>query len=243
MIYFSHKVNITIITGSEVFMKLLVVEDEELLLNVITKGLRRCGYAVDQAEDGEVALELFDTNEYDLIILDLNLPKIDGMEVLRKIRKSNSTVKVLILSARSDIEDRVQGLDDGANDYMVKPFDFMELEARIRCLLRQSTIMQDSVIKVNDLVLDTKRKCASINKKALDLTKKEYGILEYLVLHKNQVISTERLIEHVWDSETDLFSNTFKFHMSSLKKKISEVSAEDIIRNVRGQGYIVEDEG
>lgn len=222
-------------------MKLLVVEDEEMLLNVISKGLKRCGYAVDQAEDGETALELFKTNEYDLIVLDLNLPKLDGMEVLRRIREANSSVKVLILSARSDIEDRILGLDDGANDYLVKPFDFLELEARIRCLLRQSIIMQDTVIKVKELIIDTKRKSAVINGKTLELTRKEYGILEYLVLNKNQMISAEVLIEHVWDSETDLFSNTFKFHMSSLRKKIAELTTQELIKNSRGQGYIVED--
>ncbi len=223
-------------------MKLLVVEDEELLLNIITKGLKRCGYAVDKAEDGEVALELFDTNEYDLIILDLNLPKLDGMEVLKEIRKRSGTVRVLILSARSELEDRILGLDDGANDYMVKPFDFLELEARIRCLLRQSTIMQEKEIKIKDLILDTNKKSVQINGKVLELTKKEFGILEYLVLNRNHIISAECLIEHVWDSDTDLFSNTFKFHMSSLKKKISELTSEEIIRNIRSQGYIVEDE-
>lgn len=222
-------------------MKLLVVEDEEMLLNVISKGLKRCGYAVDKAEDGETALELFKLNEYDLIVLDLNLPKLDGMEVLRRIRESNSSIKVLILSARSEIEDRILGLDDGANDYLVKPFDFLELEARIRCLLRQSIIMQDTVIKIKELIIDTKRKSAVINGKALELTRKEYGILEYLVLNKNQMISAEVLIEHVWDSEIDLFSNTFKFHMSSLRKKIAELTALELIKNSRGQGYIVED--
>lgn len=222
-------------------MKLLVVEDEEMLLNIIAKGLKRCGYAVDKAEDGEVALEMFEFNEYDLIILDLNLPKVDGMEVLREIRKKNSLVKVLILSARSEIEDRILGLDDGANDYLVKPFDFLELEARIRCLLRQQAIMQDSVIQIKDMLLDTKKKSVTIQQATLDLTKKEYAVLEYLVLNKNRIISAERIIEHVWDSDTDMFSNTFKFHMSSLKKKIAEVTSQDLIRNVRGQGYIVED--
>lgn len=222
-------------------MKLLVVEDEEMLCNIIAKGLKKCGYAVDQAEDGEAALELFGLNEYDLIVLDLNLPKIDGMEVLRNIRKSDTLVKVIILSARSEIEDRILGLDDGANDYLVKPFDFKELEARIRCLLRQPTIMQELEISIRELRVDIRKKTAYINQTPLELTKKEYGILEYLVLHKNSVISAECLLEHVWDSNVDMFSNTFKFHMSSLKKKISEKTTSELIRNVRGQGYIIDE--
>lgn len=222
-------------------MKLLVVEDEEMLLNIVAKGLKRCGYAVDKAADGEEALELFSLNEYDLVVLDLNLPGIDGMEVLRQIRMENTLVKVIILSARSDIEDRISGLDDGANDYLVKPFDFKELEARIRCLLRQPVIMQETEIQIKDVTVNTSKKNVTIKLQPLELTKKEYGILEYLVLHKNSIISAESLIEHVWDSEVDMFSNTFKFHMSSLKKKMAELTPTEIIRNIRGQGYIVED--
>jgi DNA-binding response OmpR family regulator len=222
-------------------VKLLVVEDEEMLRSIVVKGLKKCGYAVDGAGDGEEALELFAVNEYDLVVLDLNLPGIDGMEVLRQIRKGNTAVKVIILSARSELEDRILGLDDGANDYMIKPFDFLELEARIRCLLRQPTIMQATEIRIGEMVINTGKKSVSINEMPLELTKKEYGILEYLALHKNNIISAECLIEHVWDSETDMFSNTFKFHMSSLKRKIAELTLAELIRNVRGQGYIVED--
>jgi DNA-binding response OmpR family regulator len=222
-------------------MKLLVVEDEEMLQSIIAKGLKKYGYAVDKAGDGEEALELFSVNEYDLVVLDLNLPGIDGLEVLKQIRKVNTTVKVIILSARAEIEDRILGLDDGANDYMVKPFDFLELEARIRCLLRQPTVMQEAFVCIREMTVDTKKKSVAINNLPLELTRKEYGILEYLVLHKNSIISAETLIEHVWDSEADMFSNTFKFHMSSLKKKIAELTPNELIRNVRGQGYIVEE--
>lgn len=231
----------TIVTGGD-SMKLLVVEDDEMLCNIIAKGLRKCGYAVDRAEDGEAATELFGLNEYDLIVLDLNLPKLDGMEVLRQIRRTDTQVKVIILSARSEIEDRILGLDDGANDYLVKPFDFKELEARIRCLLRQPTVMQENEVKIRELSIDIRKKAAYINQLPLELTRKEYGILEYLVLHRNCVISAENLMEHVWDSNVDMFSNTFKFHMSSLKKKISEKTPSELIRNIRGQGYIIEEE-
>ncbi|MDD5937163.1 MAG: response regulator transcription factor [Clostridiales bacterium] len=218
-------------------MKLLIVEDEKMLQTIIAKGLKKYGYAVDKADDGEMALQMFMENEYDLIVLDLNLPKVDGMDVLRQIRQENQQIKVLILSARSDIEDRIAGLDDGANDYLVKPFDFKELEARIRCLLRQRVVMDDLILTNGLLLIDTKKKMACYDGVPLELTKKEYGILEYLMVHKDEVVSAETLIEHVWDSEVDLFSNTFKFHMSSLRKKISNVSNQDLIKNIRGVGY------
>ncbi|WP_167956944.1 response regulator transcription factor [Anaerosporobacter faecicola] len=223
-------------------MKLLIVEDEILMHNIIAKGLKKTGYAVDSAYDGEEALELFDVNSYDLIVLDLNLPKVDGMEVLHQIRQKDHEVKVLILSARSRVEDRIQGLDAGSNDYLVKPFDFQELEARIRCLLRRNFIQEDTVQRYHNITLDTAKKMIFVDDKKCDLTKKEYGILEYLLLHKNRVIQTEELIEHVWDSETDLFSNSFKFHMSSLKKKLAANDANIMIKNLRGQGYLIEDE-
>lgn len=222
-------------------MKLLIVEDEIRLKEILAKGLKKCGYAVDTAEDGEEALEQFEVNEYDLIVLDLNLPKVDGMEVLRIIRRSNRTVKILILTARSDIEDRVKGLDDGGNDYLVKPFDFKELEARIRCLLRQQVVIQETNLTAAGITLNQVKCIALAGDQELGLTKKEYSILQYLILNKNKVISTEQLIEHVWDSETDLFSNSFKFHMSSLKKKLADKRSEGVIRNIRGQGYIIED--
>ncbi len=222
-------------------MKLLIVEDEIRLKEILAKGLKKCGYAVDTAGDGEEALELFEVNEYDLLVLDLNLPKVDGMEVLRIIRKTNRTVKVLILTARSDIEDRVKGLDDGGNDYLVKPFDFKELEARIRCLLRQQVVMKETNLTAAGITLNLAKCIALARDQELGLTKKEYSILQYLILHKNHVISAEQLIEHVWDSDTDPFSNTFKFHMSSLKKKITDKLSDGVIRNIRGQGYIIED--
>jgi DNA-binding response OmpR family regulator len=220
-------------------MKLLLVEDEIQLQGILAKGLKKCGYAVDTAGDGEEALELFEVNEYDLIILDLSLPKIDGLEVLKNIRKSNHTIKILILSARSDTEDRITGLDRGANDYLVKPFDYDELKARIRCLLRQQVVMQETELTVAGITINLARYTVKIGDEVLPLTKKEFSILEYLMLNKNKVISAEQIIEHVWDSEADLFSQSFKFHISSLKKKIAEKYPEEVIRNVRGQGYII----
>lgn len=223
------------------FVKLLIVEDEKMMHGIIIKGLRKAGYALDSAYDGEEALMMFDVNVYDLIILDLNLPKVDGLDVLKQIRMRDKEVKILILSARSDVENRIRGLDAGSNDYLVKPFDFYELEARIRCLLRRNFIQSDVLQTYNNMTLDTAKKLLLVEGDKCELTKKEYSILEYLLLHKNRVISTEELIEHVWDSETDLFSNSFKFHMSSLKKKLTISGANIVIKNLRGQGYMVEE--
>lgn len=221
-------------------MKLLLVEDEEELAAIISKGLRKSGYAVDNAYDGEEALYFYEVNEYDLIILDLNLPKLDGLEVLNKMRKRDSSIKVIILSARSDIEDRVIGLDMGANDYLIKPFDFKELEARIRMLLRISFTQNSAVPTCGMLEINTVSKVASIGKGQLQLTKKEYAILEYLLLHKDTVISFEQLIEHVWESEADLFSNSLKYHIHSIKKKMNEMGCyAEYIKNIRGHGYIL----
>ncbi|SFA81485.1 response regulator transcription factor [Clostridium frigidicarnis] len=226
-------------------MKLLLVEDEIMLSNIICKGLKKCGYAIDLAFDGEEAIELFEINEYDLIILDLNLPKIDGIEVLSLIRQKNNEIKILILSARSEIDDKITGLDNGANDYLVKPFDFKELDARIRCLLRRSFIQNPTILNFENIKMDTSLKSVFIDEHLINLTKKEYSIFEYLMLNKNKVISSEELIEHIWDSDVDLFSNSLKFHIHSLKKKLSMILGEkEIIKNIRGQGYtILENQG
>lgn len=221
-------------------MKLLLVEDEKMLSKVITKGLKKHGYAVDNAYDGEEALQFLEINDYDLVILDLNLPKIDGIDVLKDIRKTDNELKVIILSARSDVEDKIIGLDSGANDYLAKPFEFAELEARIRNLLRRAFVQQNVKLSCGEITIDTASKIVKVKDIIVELTKKEYSILEYLMYNKNKVISAEKVIEHVWDSDVDLFSNSFKFHIHSLKKKLS-VSEGDVIRNIRGQGYILTD--
>lgn len=219
-------------------MKLLLVEDEEDLSTIVAKELQQSGYAVDTAYDGEEALYMYDVNEYDLIILDLNLPVIDGLEVLKEIRKKDTYTKVLILSARTQVEQRVEGLNLGANDYMVKPFDFSELEARINALLRIDFIQSPSILKCGNLKINLLLKQAEISGKALPLTKKEYSILEYLFRHRDKVVSAETLIEHIWNSDVDLFSNSLHYHIHSLKKKLNS----SYIKNIRGYGYILSEE-
>ena len=220
-------------------MRILLVEDEKKLSNSIVKGLTNAGYAVDAAYDGEEALYEYEVNEYDLIILDLNLPKKDGIDILREIREKDNEMKILILSARTKIDDRILGLDEGANDYLIKPFDFGELKARIRNLLRRDFVQKPQDLTLNGLTVDTKAKRVLYHTQEITLTRKEYGILEYLMLHKNQIISAETLTEHVWNNEFDPFSNSFRYHIHSLKKKISAASGLDFIKTVWGQGYII----
>lgn len=222
-------------------LKLLLLEDEEMLSSVIAKGLRKLGYAVDTAFDGEEALYLYEINSYDLLILDLNVPHIDGLAVLKKIRKIDEITKILILSARSKVNDRIIGLDSGANDYLIKPFDFGELEARIRNLLRRTFVQKSPVLICKNLKLDTSTKKVYWDNISIELTKKEYSILEYLLMNKNKVISAEDIIEHVWDSEFDPFSNVLRYHIHTLKKKLAQYSELDLIKTVRGQGYIIEE--
>lgn len=221
-------------------MKLLVVEDEKKLSRVLARGLNKLRYAVDCAYDGEEALAMYEVNDYDLMILDLNLPKLDGLEVLRRIRERDETFRVLILSARGSVEDRVAGLDSGANDYLTKPFDFRELEARVRGLLRREFVQKNTILCLDGLQVDTVQRTANWKGNAIPLAKKEYGILEYL-LHAAKTVSAEELMEHVWNSEVDLFSNTLKYHISSLRRKLKDVAGDTVeIVSLRGQGYRIQ---
>lgn len=185
-------------------MKILLVEDDLSLQQSVAKGLRKFGYCVDAVSDGEEALRAFEINEYDAVVLDLSLPELDGIDVLKEIRRANGEIGVLILSARSELDDIVLGLDNGANDYMGKPFHFRELESRLRALLRRKFIQQDSMIRMGGLAIDTARKIERFRGQTVELTRKEYGILEYLALHRDRHVSAEELIEHVWESESGL---------------------------------------
>lgn len=218
-------------------MRVLVVEDDLDLLNLLEEGLTMYGYAVDKASDGEEAIDMAYIEDYDIIILDINLPKKDGFEVLDEIRKFNQEVNIIMLTARSDIDDRVKGLDFGANDYMVKPFDLKELDARMRALLRRKSITEATILEAGNMKFDTITREAFVGDEKINLTQKETGILEYLFLNKERFVSSEELIDHVWDSNADSFSNSVRVHMSSLRKKIKEVSGENKIQNVIGKGY------
>lgn len=221
-------------------MRLLLIEDEEDLINTLSRGLRKVGYAVDTATDGRDGLDLFYMNEYDLIILDLNLPSMDGLEILSKIREENQDCKILILSARSNYEQRIEGLDKGADDYLVKPFDFGELNARIRNLLRRSFTKQSTKLKYENIIIDmAKRTVYGENNENIDIRPKEFAILEYLIINRGRVISAEELIEHIWDNDESMFSNVIKVHLSNLRKKLNQHCKEEIILNVRGVGYTI----
>ena len=224
-------------------MKILYVEDELELSEVVCSGLRKCNYAVDAAYDGEQALDFYRAYEYDVVVLDLNLPEIDGLEVLRRIRGKDAKTKILILSARNAVDDRVKGLDMGANDYLTKPFDFLELEARIRTLCRIAYIQVANVLYCQGFALDMAQKIVSYGAVKLSLTKKEYAILEYLFLHKNQIVDTKSLLEHAWESDADFYPDTLKYHIHAIKKKIAEIGCpSEVIKNVRGVGYTVTEE-
>ena len=217
-------------------MKLLIIEDEESLQTALSKGFHKLEYTVDTASDGEEALELFFSSTYSLVVLDLNLPKLDGMEVLREIRIDNKELPVLILSARSEVEDKIAGFDKGANDYLAKPFHFGELEARVRALLRRSFKTADAVIEIGTVRIDTALKRLFVAGEEVSLSKKEYGIIEYLCLRRGEAILPVELIEHIWETEADDVFNSFKVHLSKLRKKLPA----HFIQSARGRGYYVE---
>ena len=220
-------------------MRILIIEDETTLCNSIAEGLRMDGYEVDSCQDGLDALELCEVEHYDLILLDLNLPGMDGMEVLRRLRKEDEETRVLILSARGQIRDKVQGLDAGANDYLTKPFHFEELEARVRSLTRRKFIQKDVCLQCGEISFDTKARTAVAKGQSLSLTRKEAGLLEYLLLHQGQVISQEEMLEHLWDNSVNSFSNSIRVHISSLRKKLRTALGYDPIQNKIGQGYMI----
>lgn len=218
-------------------MRIIIVEDETDLCDSIAEGLQIDGYAVDTCYDGEEAYELITTETYDLVVLDLNLPGMDGIDILSKVRSQDKNIKILILSARSTVSDKVTGLDSGANDYLAKPFDFEELEARIRCLLRRTFIQEDTILVWDSISLDTVRRSASVNGEELALTKKELALLEYFLLHPDKVISQEEMMEHVWNMEADSLSNAVRVHIASLRKKLKAALSYDTIATKIGAGY------
>ena len=220
-------------------MHLLVIEDERVLCETIVRSLRRLAYSVDHCYDGDKALELLGTERYDLVLLDLNLHGKVGMTVLRTFSQRDRKTPVLILSARSEVKDKVEGLDAGANDYLSKPFHLAELEARIRSLTLRQFTQQDVLLTFKALSFDTRSRTATVNGQTLALTRKETGILEYLMVHQGRPVSQEELMEHVWDNSVDSFSNSIRVHISALRKKLRAALGYDPIRNRIGEGYLM----
>jgi DNA-binding response OmpR family regulator len=220
-------------------MRILVVEDEENLADAIAKGLMQQAYSVDVVYDGNQALDSIEINDYDLIVLDLNLPGVDGLEICRRVRSSNAQIGILMLTARAGYDDRVNGLDLGADDYLVKPFHFPELLARVRAVLRREGEKRQVILRVNDLVIDPNALVAYVGNQKLILTAKEFAILEYLMKNVGRVISQEELLEHIWNEEANLFTQTIKVHVNNLRNKLKVLGRDEIIRTVKGKGYIV----
>ncbi len=219
-------------------MKLLVVEDEKDVASAICRILSRNGYSVDLASNGKQALDMVEVNDYDLMILDLNLPDLDGLEICRCTRTSHSGLLILILTARDKLEDIVKGLDAGADDYLTKPFQLAEIMARIRALLRRDMRCRNPLLTINGLCLDPAERVVWKGNRRLELTRKEFGILEYMMRHPGEVISQEMLLEHVWGSNMDPFSNTVRVHIQSLRRKLEDDGTESkYIETVVGEGY------
>lgn len=222
-------------------MRVLIIEDEAKVASFIQKGLQQEHYAVDVAHDGEEGLYQAETFDYDVVILDLMLPKVSGLNVLRSLRLKKPGLPVLILTARGEVEDRVLGLDSGANDYLVKPFAYAELSARIRVLLRRSP-HEDTKLRLADLEMDTATRRVSRGGKKIDLKPKEYALLEFLLRNARRPVTRTMIIEHVWDIHFDAVSNVVDVHINSLRNKLDKGFSPPLIHTQRGVGYILTDE-
>jgi heavy metal response regulator len=223
-------------------MRILVVEDEKKVGSFIKKGLEEEHYAVDIAYDGEEGLTLAQINEYDLILLDIMLPKLDGMEVLRQIRRNGSNVPILMLTARDSVEDIISGLDGGSDDYLTKPFSFDELVARVRALLRRRAKEKTDLLMVGDLSLSTSTHRVKRGGREIELTAKEYALLEYFMRNPNRVLTRVLITEHVWDYHFDPSTNVIDVYVNYLRKKIDQGFEKKLIHTIRGSGYMMKDE-
>ena len=221
-------------------MRVLLVEDEARVARFIARGLREQAYAVDLATDGEDALYQAAINTYDAIILDVMIPKKDGFEVCRELRAAGQRVPVLMLTARDAVEDRIKGLDTGADDYLTKPFEFGELLARLRALLRRGQELRSPIITVADLEIDTRGQRARRQGRLLNLTTKEYALLEFLARNAGRVVGREEIAEHVWDETFDPFSNLIEVYINRLRRKVDGPFDVPLIHTRRGAGYVLQ---
>ncbi|MGQ9509996.1 MAG: response regulator transcription factor [Thermodesulfobacteriota bacterium] len=220
-------------------MRILVIEDERKVASFIKRGLEEEHYAVDTAYDGETGLSMVETNEYDLVVLDLMIPKINGMEVLRRIRANKNNVPILVLTAKDSTEDIVMGLDAGCDDYLTKPFEFKVFLARIRALLRREKIEKEPILKVADLTLSPVTHKVMRGGKEIELTSKEYALLEYFMRNPNRVLTRTMISEHVWDYHFDSMTNVIDVYVNYLRKKIDKGFEKKLIHTIRGVGYIL----
>jgi DNA-binding response OmpR family regulator len=220
-------------------MRILIAEDDAPLASFLRKGLGAEHYSVDLAGDGDTARDLAVTYDYDLLVLDLNLPKQDGIAVLQEVRNSKDTMPILILSGRTKIEDRVAALDKGADDYVTKPFSFSELSARVRAMMRRGKLPQQTLLQVADLVLDRVEHKVERAGQRIDLTSKEFSLLEYLMRNNGRCITRAMIIEHVWNISFDTTTNVVDVYINYLRKKIDENATRKLIHTVRGVGYLL----
>lgn len=223
-------------------MRVLLVEDEVRMARFITRGLREASYAVDVAENGTDALYQAAINTYDAVILDVMLPEKNGFDVCRELRAAGQQIPVLMLTARDAVEERITGLDAGADDYLTKPFEFGELLARLRALLRRGAAVRDTKLKVADLMIDARGQTVMRAGKRIELTTKEYALLEYLARERGRVVGRAEIAEHVWNEEFDPFSNLIEVYINRLRRKIDDGRAASLIQTRRGAGYILQDE-
>lgn len=221
-------------------MRLLLVEDDADVARFIRKGLMEQAYAVDVVADGESALYQVEVNTYDGIILDLMIPAPDGLEVCRRLRTKGSRLPILMLTARDSVDEKIAGLDSGADDYLAKPFQFGELLARLRALLRRGGASHAGTLKVGDLEIDTRSHRVTLELKPLHLTTKEYSLLEYLARNSGRIIGRAEIAEHVWDQDFDPFSNLIEVYVNRLRRNIEAVSSQKLIQTIRGAGYMLE---
>jgi heavy metal response regulator len=223
-------------------MRILVIEDEKKVASFIKKGLEEEHYAVDTAHDGETGLYLSENNEYDLIVLDLMIPKIDGLEVLRRTRTNKNNVPILVLTAKDSVEDIVRGLDSGCDDYLTKPFEFVEFLARIRALLRREKTEKEPVLKIRDLTLSLVTHKVTRQGKEIELTSKEYALLEYFMRNPDKILTRTMISEHVWDYDFDSLTNVVDVYVNYLRKKVDKGFEHKLIHTIRGVGYLMRKE-